>query len=71
MQSVLDRKGPKAHAALVCLIAGGLPPGAVELSGEMLSRAVKTLEYTADEVFPLSQRANLPLAVGSDPSPLV
>jgi hypothetical protein len=28
------RKGSKPHAALVCLIAGGLPPGAVELPGE-------------------------------------
>ena len=59
VKGVLDRKGPKAHAALVCLIARGLPPGAVELAGETLLSAVESLGYTADEVLPLTQRANL------------
>jgi hypothetical protein len=59
IKDVLERKDPRAHAALVCLITSSLPSGAVELSNEMLISALGTLGYTADEVLPLAQRANL------------
>ena len=59
IKQVLDQKGPKAHAALICSIASGLPAGAVELSSESLSSALRTLGYAADDILPLMQRANL------------